>query len=131
MVIHRTTAVIRLSSVLGLPDSTISTPGASHPPRLKMFHDVTPNRVHSQQMPAPDESTNTKCKHCKPHAQLTTYSVYVRSIPLWNSLIQEAAVTASTESHKDVASCCVQPSLCVTAADDVSPQRWTTILTLF
>ena len=67
-------------------------------------------------------------KHGQPPAQLTTYSVYVRSIPLWNSLTQEA-VTASTDSHKDVdvAQCYIQPALCVTAADDVSPEWWTTV----
>jgi hypothetical protein len=79
-------------------------------------------------MPAPDESTNTNYKHCQPPAQLTTYSVYVRSIPLWNSLTQEA-VTPSTESHKDVdvAQCYIQPALCITAADDVSPERWISV----
>ena len=100
---------------------------ASHPPRLnKMFHDVTPNWVCLQQMPAPDKSTNYK--HCQPPAQLTTYLVYVRSIPLWNSLTQEA-VTLSTESHKDVdiAQCYIQPALCMTAADDVSSERWISV----
>jgi hypothetical protein len=79
-------------------------------------------------MPAPDESTNTNYKHCQPPAQLTTYSVYVRSITLWNSLTQEA-VTPSTESHKDVdvAQCYIQPALCMTAADDVSPEWWISV----